>query len=60
MLFDLRDYETVVGHVSIYYDAGGLFDIEVNAVDIWLGDWELTTTVARTFGSGWEVVDMLR
>ena len=55
MLFDLRDYETVVGHVSIYYDAGGLFDIEVNAGRYLAGDWGLTTTVARTFGSGWEV-----
>ena len=25
------DYETTVGHVSLYYDAGGMFDIEVNA-----------------------------
>ena len=55
MLFNLRDYETVVGHASLYYDAGGLFNIEVNAGRYLAGDWGLTTTVARTFGSGWEV-----
>ena len=31
MWFDLRDYEATVGHLSLYYDAGGMFDIEVNA-----------------------------
>jgi hypothetical protein len=31
MLFDLRDYETTTGHVSAYLDAGGMFDLEVNA-----------------------------
>ena len=31
MRVDLLDYETTVGHLSIYFDAGGMFDIEVNA-----------------------------
>ena len=31
MRFDLQDYETTVGHLSFYYDVGGMFDIEVNA-----------------------------
>ena len=31
MRFDLLDYTTTVGHLSLYYDAGGMFDIEVNA-----------------------------
>ena len=31
MLFDLLDYETTIGHFSVYYDAGGMFDI-VNEV----------------------------
>ena len=30
MRFDLLDYETTVGHISLYYDAGGMFDIELN------------------------------
>lgn len=55
MRFDLRDYETTVGHVSIYYDAGGIFDIEINAGRYLAGDVGASTTVSRKFGSGWEV-----
>ena len=55
MRFDLLDYKTTVGHVSLYYDAGGMFDIEVNAGRFLAGDWGATTTVSRKFGSGWEV-----
>ena len=39
MRFDLLDYETTVGHVSLYYDAGGMFDVEVNAGRYLAGDW---------------------
>ena len=55
MRFDLRDYETTVGHMSFYYDAGGMFDVEVNAGRYLAGDWGVTTTISRKFGSGWEV-----
>ena len=55
MRFDLRDYETSVGHLSLYYDAGGMFDIEVNAGRYLAGDWGATTTISRKFGGGWEV-----
>ena len=55
MRFDLLDYETTVGHISLYYDAGGMFDIEVNAGKYLAGDWGATTTISREFGSGWEV-----
>ena len=55
MLFKLRNYETTVGHLSVYYDAGGLFDVEVNAGRYLAGDWGATTTISRKFGSGWEV-----
>ena len=55
MLFDLRDYEATIGHLSFYYDAGGMFDIEVNAGRYLAGDWGATTTISRKFGSGWEV-----
>ena len=54
MRFDLLDFETTVGHVSFYYDAGGMFDIELNAGRL-AGDWGATTTISREFGSGWEV-----
>ena len=55
MRFDLLDYKTTVGHVSLYYDAGGMFDIEVNAGRYLAGDWGATTTISRKFGSGWEI-----
>ena len=55
MQLDLRDYETTVGHLSFYYDAGGMFEIEVNAGRYLAGDWGATTTISRKFGSGWEV-----
>ena len=55
MRFDLLHYETTVGHVSLYYDAGGLFDLEINAGRYLAGDWGTTTTIPRKFGSGWEV-----
>ena len=39
MRFDLLDYETTVGHLSLYYDAGEMFDIEINAGRYLAGDW---------------------
>ena len=33
MRFDLRDYQTTVGHISFYYDAGGILDVEINAAN---------------------------
>ena len=44
-----------MGHLSFYYDAGDLFDIEVNVGRYLAGDWGATTTISRKFGSGWEV-----
>ena len=55
MRLDLLDYETTIGHLSLYYDASGMFDIEVNAGRYLAGDWGATTTISRKFGSGWEV-----
>lgn len=55
MRLDLLDYETTIGHISLYYDAGGMFDIEVNAGRYLAGDWGATTTISREFGSGWQV-----
>ena len=39
MRFDLLDYETTTGHVSLYYDAAGIFNIEINAGRYLAGDW---------------------
>jgi len=55
MLFDLRDYETTTGHVSAYLDAGGMFDLEVNAGRYLAQDWGATTRISRQFSNGWEV-----
>jgi len=55
MKFGLLDYETTLGHVTLYYDAGEIFNIEVNAGRYLAGDWGATTTISRKFGSGWEV-----
>lgn len=55
MRFQLRDYQTNLGHISLYYDAGGLFELEINAGRYLAGDWGVTTTLSRKFGSGWEV-----
>ena len=55
MRFDLLDYNTTVGHISLYYDAGAMFDVEINAGRYLAGDWGATTTISRKFGSGWEV-----
>ena len=46
MRFALRNYETIVGHVSFYYDAGGMFDLEMNAGRYLAGDWGMTTTIS--------------
>ena len=54
MQFDLRDYKTTIGHISYYYDAGGMFDVEVNAGRYLAGDWGATTTMEVC--SGWEVI----
>jgi hypothetical protein len=55
MGFDLLDYKTTVGHLSVYYDAGGIFDIEINVGKYLARDFGATTTISRKFGSGWEV-----
>ena len=55
MRLGLLDYETTVGHFSVYYDVGGMFEVEINAGRYLAGDWGATTTISRKFGSGWEV-----
>ena len=35
MRLDLRDYRVNIGHLNLYYDAGGMFDFEVNVGGIW-------------------------
>ena len=58
MRFDLRNYETTVGHVSMYYDAGGIFDIEINAGRYLAGD-RGHTTISRKLEADGRLVVML-
>ena len=55
MRLDLQNYETTTGHVSAYFDAGGMFDLEINAGRYLAGDWGATTRLSRQFANGWEV-----
>ena len=55
MRFDMQNYETTTGHVSAYLDAGGMFDLEINAGRYLAGDWGATTRISRQFANGWEV-----
>lgn len=53
--FDFRDYETVSGHVSAYYDIGRGFTGQVD-VGRYLGeDVGTTVTIDREFQNGWKV-----
>ena len=55
MLLGLRDYKTVTGHLSLYYDAGGSFDLEANVGKYLAKDWGVTTKISRRFSNGWSV-----
>ena len=55
MLFALSNYQTSVGHVSLYVDTGSKFDLEINAGRYLAGDWGATTKISRIFSNGWEV-----
>ena len=39
MGLDLLNYEATVGHLSAYYDAGNMFDVEINVGRYLAGDW---------------------
>ena len=41
--------------MSLYYDAGNLFSLEINYGRYLAGDWGATTNLSRIFGNGWEV-----
>ncbi|MDA0740636.1 MAG: YjbH domain-containing protein [Bacteroidetes bacterium] len=55
MLFDLQNFETTVGKLSVYYDDGGPLNLEINAGKYLAGDWGATTRVSRRFANGWEI-----
>ena len=55
MLWGLRDYKTVTGHLNLYYDAGGYFNLEANVGKFLAKDWGVTTKISRVFSNGWAV-----
>ena len=55
MRFEMQNYQITTGHVSAYFDAGRMFDLEINAGRYLAGDWGVTTRVSRQFANGWEV-----
>ena len=57
MKFNLLNYEATVGHLSAYFDAGGMFDTEINAGRYLASDWGATTTVSESLGAGGKLGD---
>ncbi|ROT98106.1 YjbH domain-containing protein [Histidinibacterium lentulum] len=53
--FDLRDYDIVTGHASVYYDMGNGYFAQVDAGRYLAGDWGGTLSVERRFDNGWEI-----
>lgn len=53
--FDLRDYDIVTGHASVYYDMGNGFFTQIDAGRYLAGDWGGTLTVERRFDNGWRI-----
>jgi hypothetical protein len=53
--FGFRDYDTVTGHASVYYDVGNGFHLQVDAGRYLAGDWGATVAVDREFENGWRV-----
>jgi hypothetical protein len=41
--------------LSLYYDSGGPFDLEINAGKYLAKDWGVTTKISKRFGNGWTV-----
>jgi hypothetical protein len=53
--FDLGDYETVMGHLSAYWDFGDGVTGRIDAGRYLAGDWGATAALDRTFANGWRV-----
>lgn len=53
--FSFRDYETVTGHASAYYDIGMGYTAEVAVGRYLAHDWGTTIAIDREFENGWSV-----
>ncbi len=53
--FDLRDYETGTGHLSVYYDVGSGYHAQLDVGKYLAGDTGGTLSLAREFENGWRI-----
>lgn len=53
--FDFRDYETVSGHASAYYDFGKGYVGQIDVGRYLAEDWGATFSLDREFANGWRV-----
>ncbi|WP_158243229.1 YjbH domain-containing protein [Acidimangrovimonas sediminis] len=52
MLFGLRDYSTVTGHATAYYNFGGGYLGQISVGRYLAGDWGTTVSLDREFANG--------
>ena len=53
--FDLRDYETSTGHLSLYFDVGSGYHAQLDVGKYLAGDTGGTLALAREFENGWRI-----
>ncbi|ASM74648.1 MULTISPECIES: YjbH domain-containing protein [Roseobacteraceae] len=53
--FGFRDYSSVTGHLSTYYDFGNGYHGQIDAGRYLAGDYGVTFSFDRTFANGWSV-----
>ncbi|GHA59020.1 hypothetical protein GCM10008927_25880 [Amylibacter ulvae] len=54
-LLSFRDYETVTGHASVYWNMGNGFQSQLDVGRYLARDWGGTLSVDRVFKNGWRV-----
>ncbi|MBK4217208.1 YjbH domain-containing protein [Paracoccus caeni] len=54
-LFDFRDYEVTMGHVSAYYEFADGFTAQLDVGKYLAGDKGATLTLTREFANGWRI-----
>ena len=53
--FEFRDYETVTGHASAYYEFNNGFVGRIDAGRYLAEDWGATVALDREFANGWRI-----
>lgn len=54
-MFSLRDYQTVTGHLSVYWTAPYQLDVALHSGRYLAGDWGATLEIQKRFANGWSV-----